>query len=57
MRDVCRDIDDYTLTQILDDNPPVRIGPVKMPTDEDDGKAEWFVRIIARTRAAWPTAS
>lgn len=55
MRDVCRHIDDYTLTQILDDNPPVRIGPVQMPTHVDDGKAEWFVRAVARTRAAWPT--
>ena len=29
MREVCRGIDDYTLTKILDGDPPVRIGPLR----------------------------
>ncbi|MCL6285402.1 hypothetical protein M3P21_17880 [Ruegeria sp. 2012CJ41-6] len=61
MRDTCRDIDDYTLTRILDGDSPVRISNpsarYRKPSTEEEQEfnwATWFPRILNRARQSWP---
>ncbi|MDP5217804.1 hypothetical protein Q5Y75_11285 [Ruegeria sp. 2205SS24-7] len=61
MRDTCRDIDDYTLTRILDGDSPVRISNpsarYRKPSAEEEQDltwATWLPRALNRTRQSWP---
>ncbi len=61
MRDTCRDIDDYTLTRILDGDPPVRISAPASRTRRTNGSDEedidWSARLsnmYFRIKRGWP---
>ncbi|MEX0351271.1 MAG: hypothetical protein AB3N15_17750 [Paracoccaceae bacterium] len=61
MRDTCRDIDDYTLTRILDGDPPVRISNpsarYRKPSNEEEQDRDWTTwlpRFLTNLRQSWP---
>ncbi|MFA3918004.1 hypothetical protein [Ruegeria hyattellae] len=61
MRDSCRDIDDYTLTRILDGDPPVRISGAssryRRPSNEEEPDTHWTAwlpNLYGRLRRSWP---
>jgi hypothetical protein len=54
MREVCRGIDDYTLTKILDGDPPVRIGPLRNHGRSDESEGDIWSQISARITRLWP---
>ena len=62
MREVCREIDAYTLTRILDGDPPVRIGQIRgAPRQEDTGESSdlwikiriWLTRLKSKGPKLW----
>ncbi len=57
MRDICRDIDEYTLTRILDGDPPVRIGPAPIKPREGENRTKpmsLVQDVFGRFKIVWP---